>query len=52
MGTRGLRVYRVHGIYYRIFVYCDAYPHGLGKDMVNEIPSDPEAFKGKQVQGN
>lgn len=45
MGTRGLRVYRVHGIYYRFFIY-DAYPCGAGKDIIHEIPADPEAFKG------
>lgn len=46
MGTRGLRVYRVRGIYYRIFVNSDAYPRGLGKAMLNEIPSDPDDLKG------
>lgn len=46
MGTRGLRVYRVNGIYYTIFVYCDASPSGVGKEVVDEIPADPEAYKG------
>lgn len=49
MGTRGLRVYRVRRIYYPIFVCYGAYPSGLGKDIVNEIPSDPEAFKGEWI---
>lgn len=47
MGTRGLRVYRVHGIYYRVFLFCDAGPRGEGKKIANEIPVDPEAFRGK-----
>lgn len=47
MGTRGLRVYRVHGIYYQIYVHCDSYPTGLGKKIAKEIPTDPENFKGK-----
>lgn len=46
MGTRGLRVYRVHGIYYKIFLRWDAYPSGAGKEIVHEIPTDPEALKG------
>lgn len=50
MGTRGLRVYRVRGIYYRIFVNSDAYPRGLGKAILNEIPSDPDDLKGLQAR--
>lgn len=46
MGTRGLRVYRVHGIYYKTFLGWDAYPTGAGKEIVQEIPTDPEALKG------
>lgn len=46
MGTRGLRVYRAHGIYYVIYVCCDAYPHGVGKEIIEEIPADLEALKG------
>lgn len=46
MGTRGLRVYRAHGIYYAIYVNYDAYPHGVGKTIVEGIPTDPEALKG------
>lgn len=46
MGTRGLRVYRVRGIYYRIYLFCDASPAGAGKEIADEIPTDPEALKG------
>lgn len=47
MGTRGFLVYRLHGIYYRVFLSCGASPSDEGKKIANEIPADPEAFGGK-----
>lgn len=47
MGTRGLRVYRARRIYYSTYLPYDAYPTGAGKEIVEEIPIDPAALKGK-----
>lgn len=46
MGTRGLRVYRARGIYYTNYLSWKAEPNYDGKDIVQEIPTDPEALKG------
>lgn len=46
MGTRGLRVFRVHGVYYCTHIPYDAYPSGAGRELLHEIPQDPDELKG------
>src|SRR5712672_989795 len=38
MGTRGNKVYRHMGRYYVYYNSGDSYPHGLGLQILNEIP--------------
>ena len=45
MGTRGYRVTRFRGRYYHFYRNQDSYPEGLGKWIVSEIPTDPEAYQ-------
>ena len=45
MGTRGYRVIRFRGRYYRYYNHWDSYPEGLGKKIACEIPSDPKAYQ-------
>lgn len=45
MGTRGYRVIRFRGRYYRFYNHWDSYPDGLGKKIACEIPSDPKAYQ-------
>ena len=45
MGTRGYRVYRFRGRYYVFYNHWDNYPEGLGSDIVNDIPFEPEEYE-------
>lgn len=45
MGTRGYRVTRFRGRYYRFYNHWDSYPEGLGKDIAKTIPADPKAYQ-------
>lgn len=44
MGTRGFKTIRYRGRYYCFFSRLDSYPEGLGKEILNEIPTTPEAY--------
>ena len=45
MGTRGYRVVRFRGRYYRFFNHWDSYPSNFGSGIVNGIPTNPEAYR-------
>lgn len=45
MGTRGYRVIRFRGRYYRFYNHFDSYPEGLGTEIVSQIPTDPESYQ-------
>ena len=45
MGTRGLKVWRYRKRYYATYNHWDSYPKGLGKELVSDIPTDPEAYQ-------
>lgn len=45
MGTRGYRVIRFRGRYYRFYNHWDSYPEGLGKEIAEGIPADPAAYQ-------
>lgn len=45
MGTRGYRVTRFRGRYYRFYSWCNSFPSNLGKRIVSEIPLAPEAYR-------
>lgn len=45
MGTRGYRVFRFRGRYYRFYNSSDSFPEGLGAEIVSEIPIHPEAYQ-------
>ncbi|MCJ1244746.1 hypothetical protein MMC30_001946 [Trapelia coarctata] len=45
MGTRGYFVYRFRGRYYALYLPYDTYPKGLGKELVESIPEDPEGYR-------
>ena len=45
MGTRGFFVYRFRGRYYALYLPYDTYPEGLGKQVVQSIPEDPEEYR-------
>ena len=45
MGTRGYRIVRYRKRYYVFYNHWDSYPEGLGKDLVKEIPTDPEEYQ-------
>lgn len=46
MGTRGFIVCRFRGRYYITYNHWDSYPEGLGKELITDIPTDPEEFQG------
>lgn len=46
MGTRGLLFVRFHGRYYVYYNHWDSYPEGLGDAIVQEIPEDPDEYRG------
>jgi hypothetical protein len=46
MGTRGLRIIVFRGRYFIYYNHYDSYLEGLGKDLVSNIPTDPEKYKG------
>ena len=45
MGTRGLRIVKFKGRYWIFYNHWDSYPDGMGKSLVNSIPTDPEEYK-------
>ncbi|KAI9812288.1 MAG: hypothetical protein M1827_004737 [Pycnora praestabilis] len=45
MGTRGLKALRHRGKYYIIYNHQDSYPEGLGKDLVENVPTEPDKYK-------
>ena len=45
MGTRGYRVTRYRGRYYRFYNPSNSFPGLLGKRIVSQIPTDPEAYQ-------
>lgn len=45
MGTRGYRVTRFRGRYYCFYNNSNSFPEVLGKFIVSEIPTDPEAYQ-------
>ncbi|KAJ5630078.1 hypothetical protein N7528_003735 [Penicillium herquei] len=45
MGTRGLDIVRYRGRYYSRYHQFDSYFEGLGKDVVANIPTDPEKYQ-------
>ena len=45
MGTRGLKVFRFRKRHYTCFNQYDSYPEGLGKQLVSEVPTDPDKYK-------
>ena len=46
MGTRGLRVVLFGGRYFVYYNQYDSYLEGLGKEIVNNIPTSTEQYKG------
>lgn len=47
MGTRGYHIVRFRGRYYIRHKQYDSYYEGLGRQVVDSIPSDPEHYQGK-----
>ena len=45
MGTSGYRIYRFRGRYYVFYNHWDSYPEGLGSDIVNDIPLEPQEYE-------
>lgn len=45
MGTRGLRIILFRGRYFVYYNQYDSYPIGLGKELVSNVPTDPEQYK-------
>ncbi|KAI1120303.1 hypothetical protein F5Y10DRAFT_290016 [Nemania abortiva] len=45
MGTRGLEIYRYRGRYYLYRHQFDGYYEGLGADIIDRIPADPEDYQ-------
>ena len=45
MGTRGLRIVRFRGRYFLYWNQYDSYPEGLGKKLVDQVPTDLEQYK-------
>lgn len=45
MGTRGYKIIRFRGRYYRFYNHWDSYPDGYGSDLVSEIPRDRDNYK-------
>lgn len=45
MGTRGLSIILFRGRYFVYYNHYDSYPIGLGKELVSNIPTDPEQYK-------
>lgn len=46
MSARGLRIVRFRGRYFIYYNNYDNCPKGLGIQLVSEIPTDPEKYKG------
>lgn len=47
MGTRGYYVFYYHGKFYIYYNHYDSYPEGLGKWIIDSIPTDPVKYQGK-----
>ncbi|CAF9940890.1 hypothetical protein IMSHALPRED_002210 [Imshaugia aleurites] len=45
MGTRGYKLIRFRGRYYRYYNHYDSYPDSFGAGLVSEIPRDPEGYQ-------
>lgn len=45
MGTRGLRIILFRGRYFIYYNQYDSYPQGLGKELVSNVPTDPEQYQ-------
>lgn len=45
MGTRGFRIIKFRGRYWIFYNHWDSYPEGLGKSLVESIPTDPEDYQ-------
>ena len=45
MGTRGYKLIRFRGRYYRFYNHYDSYPDCYGAGLVSEIPSDAEEYQ-------
>lgn len=45
MGTRGFRIIRFRGRYWIFYNHWDSYPQGLGKSLVDSIPTDPQEYQ-------
>jgi len=46
MGTSGLKIVRFRGRYFVYDYNYDSYPEVLGQMLVEQIPADPERYKG------
>lgn len=42
----GVKAYRAAGKYYSILVKENGGPFGLGKQLIDDIPADPDSFQG------
>lgn len=47
MGTRGLEVVCFRGRYYIRYHQYDSYYEGLGVEIVQQIPADPEEYQSR-----
>lgn len=45
MGTRGLRIVKYRGRYWIFDNNYDSYPKGMGKSLVDKIPTNPEEYR-------
>ena len=45
MGTRGYRIIRFRGRYYRFYNHFNSYPEVFGSQIVNDIPTDPKEYQ-------
>jgi len=45
MGTRGLRVIKFRGRHWILYNQYDSYPEGMGKSLVDQIPTYPEEYQ-------
>ncbi|PYH42134.1 uncharacterized protein BP01DRAFT_418233 [Aspergillus saccharolyticus JOP 1030-1] len=45
MGTRGLMFVRYRGRYFVYYNHWDSYPEGLGRELIDTIPTDPTQYQ-------
>lgn len=50
MATGAMKLYRVRGIYYPSLVCSNCGPFGLGKQIVDEVPTDLEGIEGNHYR--